>query len=123
MPMLFKNNLRHAALCALTVLTLAGCASNGGDLSPADSVATSVSVVSHYGKGISITDSYLNGGYIGVRSGWGGGGATQCVCGRFACYQYSIQRPGAWTCGVVPTQCPDTSQYWAWSTESCGANQ
>jgi hypothetical protein len=77
--MFFKNYLRQAALSVVAALALAGCASNGGDLSPAGSTATTVSIVGHYGKGISITDSYLNGGYIGLADGWGEGGGNCCV--------------------------------------------
>ena len=76
MPTFFKNTLRQVALCIVAALVLAGCASNGGDLSPAGSVATTVSIVSHYGKGIGITEAYLDGGYIGLVDGWGEGGVT-----------------------------------------------
>ncbi|WP_211461344.1 DUF3304 domain-containing protein [Collimonas silvisoli] len=79
MPIFFKNYLRQVALCVVAALALAGCAGNGGDLSPAGSTATTVTIVSHYGRGIGIPEAYLDGGYVGSVGGWGQGGGNCCV--------------------------------------------
>ncbi|SFD39604.1 DUF3304 domain-containing protein [Collimonas sp. OK412] len=76
----FKFALLRWLLPALLALLLSACAGAGPNRLVAEGkIATSISAVSHYGKGIGIGDFYINGKWGGVLyDGWGGGGATVC---------------------------------------------
>ncbi|SFB83634.1 DUF3304 domain-containing protein [Collimonas sp. OK412] len=67
-------------LSTLIAVLSSGCAGAGSNRLVAEgNIGTTVSAVSHYGKGIGIGDFYINGQWGGVLyDGWGGGGATVC---------------------------------------------
>ncbi|MEM4988942.1 DUF3304 domain-containing protein [Collimonas sp. H4R21] len=83
-----KNNhirslsLRWLFLTFLAVL-LGGCVARGvSGLAPEGQTVTSLSSVTHYGKGIGVSEFYVNGKWGGVQyNGWGGGGSTVCCLG------------------------------------------
>jgi len=80
-----KNNFSKFALLrwllpALLALMLSACAGAGSNRLVAEGkIGTTISSVSHYGKGIGIGNFYVNGNWGGVQyNGWGGGGKTVC---------------------------------------------
>ncbi|WP_082806949.1 DUF3304 domain-containing protein [Collimonas pratensis] len=62
------------------VLQMSACASAGSDsLAPEGQTPVPMSAVSHYGKGIGISEFSVNDKWGGVLyDGWGGGGSTVC---------------------------------------------
>jgi hypothetical protein len=80
-----KSNLRSVLfrwlLPALLALQLSACASAGSDgLAPEGQVPVSISAVAHYGKGIGISEFYVNGRLSGHQySGWGSSGESCCM--------------------------------------------
>jgi len=80
-----KNSFSKFALLrwllpALLALMLSACAGAGSNrLVAEEKIGTTISSVSHYGKGIGIGNFYVNGSWGGVQyNGWGGGGKTVC---------------------------------------------
>ena len=75
----YKSALLRWLLPTLLAVLSSGCASPGSNrLVTEGKTATSLSSVSHYGKGIGISEFYVNGTWGGNQSGWGGGGSTVC---------------------------------------------
>jgi hypothetical protein len=76
----FKFALLRWLLPTFLAVVISGCASAGSNRLMAEGkIATSISSVSHYGKGIGIGNFYVNGSWGGVQyNGWGGGGKTVC---------------------------------------------
>ncbi|SFD39325.1 DUF3304 domain-containing protein [Collimonas sp. OK412] len=73
-----SNFLRWLLLMLLT-LSISACAGAGSNRLVAEGkIATSLSSVGHYGKGIGISEFYVNGTWGGTQHGWGGGGSTVC---------------------------------------------
>jgi hypothetical protein len=77
----FQFPLLRWLLPALLALLLSACTGMGPNRLVAEGkIATSISAVSHYGKGIGIGDFYINGKWGGVLyDGWGGGGGGDGV--------------------------------------------
>jgi hypothetical protein len=75
----FKSALLRWLLPSLLALLLSACAGAGSNRLMAEGkTATSLSSVGHYGKGIGISEFYVNGTWGGNQHGWGGGGSTVC---------------------------------------------
>jgi hypothetical protein len=71
-----SNFLRWLLLMLLT-LSISACAGAGSNRLVAEGkIATSLSSVGHYGKGIGISEFYVNGTWGGNQHGWGGGGSS-----------------------------------------------
>jgi hypothetical protein len=94
-----KNNFSKFALLrwllpTFLVVLLTACAARGvNGLAPEGKTLTSLSSVTHYGKGIGVSEFYVNGKWGGAQyNGWGGGGATVCClnCSGLICPDTSI---------------------------------
>lgn len=73
-----SNFLRWLLLMLLT-LSVSACAGAGSNRLVAEGkTATSLSSVGHYGKGIGISEFYVNGTWGGNQHGWGSGGSSVC---------------------------------------------
>jgi len=73
-----SNFLRWLLLMLLT-LSVSACAGAGSNRLVAEGkIAISLSSVGHYGKGIGISEFYVNGTLGGNQHGWGGGGSAVC---------------------------------------------
>ena len=68
-------------LLAVVAVALSACAKPGSDsLVPEGKIATSVSSVAHYGKGIGIAEFYINGRLSGHKyGGWGSSAESCCM--------------------------------------------
>jgi hypothetical protein len=75
----FNFALSRWLLPTFLAILLSGCAGAGSNRLVAEGkTATSLSSVAHYGKGIGISEFYVNGTWGGNQHGWGGGGSTVC---------------------------------------------
>jgi len=77
----FNSILMRWFLLAVVAVALSACAKPGSDsLVPEGKIATSVSSVAHYGKGIGIAEFYINGRLSGHNyRGWGSSGNSCCM--------------------------------------------